>query len=84
MLIKQADGSAVYIQMLHVHFGTPVPSALATRLLREWEKVELLTSQILALEQQRRAALRESSDAAVALVRRLLELRGIGPSIEAP
>jgi transposase len=37
-----------------------------------------LTTQIRMLEHARRAAIRESRDTAVALVRRLLELRGIG------
>jgi transposase len=58
--------------------GQPLPEVLRTRLLREWEKVELLTTPIRALERARRAAIRESRAAAVGLVRRLLELRGIG------
>ena len=45
---------------------------------REWQKVELLSTQIHDLERARRAMLRESRDEAVALVRRLLQLRGIG------
>jgi transposase len=58
--------------------GQPVPEELRVRLSREWEKVELLTTQIHDLERARRAMVRESRDEAVALVRRLLELRGIG------
>ena len=58
--------------------GQPLPDALRVRLAREWEKVELLTTQVHALERTRRALLRESRDDAVALVRRLLQLRGIG------
>jgi transposase len=58
--------------------GQPLAAALRIRLAREWQKVELLTVQIRDLEQTRRAMLRESDDEAVALVRRLLELRGIG------
>jgi transposase len=58
--------------------GQRLPETLRTRLLREWEKVELMTTPIRALERARRAAIRESRDAAVGLVRRLLELRGIG------
>lgn len=59
----------------------PLPPALHTRLTREWSKVELLTEQIRAVERTRRARLRQPPpvDAAtVALVRRLLALRGIG------
>ena len=58
--------------------GQPLPEALRVRLGREWEKVELLTTHIHDLERARRAMLRESRDDAVALVRRLLQLRGIG------
>jgi len=58
--------------------GQPLPEALRVRLGREWEKVELLTTHIHDLERVRRAMLRESRDDAVALVRRLLQLRGIG------
>jgi transposase len=58
--------------------GQALPGALASRLEREWEKVELLSTHIKALEQARTEAVRHSSDGAVALVRRLLELRGPG------
>jgi transposase len=58
--------------------GQPLPEALRVRLAREWQKVALLTRQIHDLEGARRAMLRESRDDAVALVRRLLQLRGIG------
>jgi transposase len=58
--------------------GQPLPDALRVRLAREWEKVELLTTQVHDLERARRALRRESQDDAVALVRRLLQLRGIG------
>jgi transposase len=58
--------------------GQPLPEALRGRLSREWQKVELLSTQIRDLERARRAMLRESRDEAVALVRRLLEVRGIG------
>jgi transposase len=58
--------------------GQRLPEALRVRLAREWQKVELLTTQIHDLERARRALIRESRDEAVALVRRLLQLRGIG------
>jgi transposase len=58
--------------------GQPLPEALRVRLAREWQKVELLSTQINDLERARRVMLRESRDEAVALVRRLLQLRGIG------
>lgn len=58
--------------------GQPLPGALSSRLEREWEKVELLSTHIKALEQARTEAVRHSSDGAVAQVRGLLELRGLG------
>jgi transposase len=51
---------------------------LRARVAREWEKVALFTTQIQALERTRRLELRQQADSAVALVRRLLQLRGIG------
>jgi transposase len=58
--------------------GEPIAVVLRARLAREWEKVQLFTTQIEALERARRLELRQNADAAVALVRRLLQLRGIG------
>ena len=58
--------------------GQPLPVALRGRLERELEKVELFTTQIKGLERARREAVRHSNEQAVALVRRLRELRGIG------
>ena len=58
--------------------GQPVAEALRVRLAREWQKVELMTTQIHDLEGARRAMIRQSRDEAVALVRQLLQLRGIG------
>jgi transposase len=58
--------------------GQPIPGALRARVAREWEKVALFTTQIQALERARRLELREKADASVALVRQLLQLRGIG------
>jgi transposase len=58
--------------------GHSLPDALRMRLVREWEKVELFTTQVRALEHARREAVRHANEPAVALVRRLRELRGIG------
>lgn len=60
--------------------GQPVSEALRVRLAREWQKVELMTTQIHDLEGARRAMIRQSQDEAVKLVRQLLQLRGIGDS----
>ncbi|HKA59492.1 MAG TPA: transposase [Gemmatimonadales bacterium] len=58
--------------------GNPIPATLRERVVREWEKVVLFTTQIQALERARRLELRQQGDASVALVRRLVPLRGIG------
>jgi transposase len=58
--------------------GQPIPATLRARVAREWEKIALFTTQIQALERARRLELRETADASVALVRQLLQLRGIG------
>ena len=69
---------ATRLDQLRQWDGTPIPATLRARVAREWEKVTLFTSQIQALERARRLELRQQADASVALVRRLLELRGIG------
>ena len=58
--------------------GQPIPAMLRARVVREWEKVVLFTTQIQALERARRCELREKADASVAQVHHLLQLRGIG------
>ena len=58
--------------------GQPIPPQLRARVAREWENVALVTTQIHALERARRLELRQHADSAVTLVRRLLQLRGIG------
>jgi transposase len=61
--------------------GEELPAALRTRLAREWAKVEVLTTQIHAVQRVRWARLQQpppDDAAAVAMVRQLLTLRGIG------
>jgi transposase len=69
---------ATRLDQLRQWDGQPIPATLRARVAREWDKVTLFTSQIQALERARRLELRQEDDASVALVRRLLELRGIG------
>jgi transposase len=76
--LKVTAGFRAHVDRVVQWDGQPLSAVWRTRLLREWEHVELITTQIRALERARRVAIRESRDAAVALVRRLLELRGIG------
>lgn len=58
--------------------GTPVPPLLCARLEREWETVQAYTMRIRALKHERRALLRLTDDPAIARVRQLNQLRGIG------
>jgi transposase len=58
--------------------GSPLPSALRTRLKRAWQQVGLLTTHIQTLEAERRALLRRRDDPVLAQVRQLFTLRGIG------
>jgi transposase len=58
--------------------GTPVPPLLCARLAREWETVQAYTTRIRALKRERRALLRVTDDPAIARVRQLNQLRGIG------
>ncbi|MDQ3697161.1 MAG: IS110 family transposase [Gemmatimonadota bacterium] len=58
--------------------GTSLPPLLCTRLEREWEAVVGYTTRIRALKQERRALLRVTDDPAIAQVRQLNQLRGIG------
>jgi len=58
--------------------GTPVPEALRQRLLREFERLQVVHRQARELEQQRAKEVREKDSPAVEQVRKLLGLRAIG------
>ena len=58
--------------------GTPLPPLLCARLEREWDTVQAYTLRIRALKHERRALLRITDDPAIARVRQLNQLRGIG------
>ena len=58
--------------------GTPLPPLLCARLEREWETVQAYTTRIRALKHERRALLRVTDDPAIARVRQLNQLRGVG------
>ena len=57
---------------------TPLPALLCVRLQREWEAVLGYTTRIRALKKERRALLRITDDPAIAQVRQLNQLLGIG------
>lgn len=58
--------------------GTPLPPLLAARLTREWQTIADYTMRIRRLKQERRVLLRETNDPAIAQVRQLNQLRGVG------
>jgi transposase len=80
VLLKVDEGFGARLERLTQWNGQPVSEALRVRLAREWQKVELMTTQIHDLEGARRSKIRQSDDEAVKLVRQLLQLRGIGDS----
>jgi transposase len=58
--------------------GSELPPRLRARLLRDWEARSACTSRIHALKRERRALLRVTDDPAIAQVRQLHRLVGIG------
>lgn len=58
--------------------GTPVPPLLRTRLGREWQTLRDYTTRMQTLKAERRALLATPDDPAIAHVRRLQQLRGVG------
>jgi transposase len=60
--------------------GTTVPPELRQRIVRQFERRQLLGRQIRELEVQRRERIRHDPDPRMDQVRRLLRLRGIGPN----
>ena len=59
--------------------GSPLPLHCVARLTREWDLVGQYTARLRALRAARTALLRVSDDPAIAQVRRLVQLRGVGP-----
>jgi transposase len=76
-LTLQGDVDA-QLDQVHQWDGSPLPSALRTRLKRAWQQVGFLTAHIQTLEAERRALLRRREDPVIAQVRQLFTLRGIG------
>jgi len=58
--------------------GDPLPPLLHDRLLREWEHRALLSKRIRLLAHLQAERLQDSTDPAVAMVRQLMSLKGIG------
>jgi transposase len=76
-LTLQGDVDA-QLEQVHQWDGSPLPSALLSRLKRAWQQVGFLTADIETLEAERRALLRSSADPVIDEARQLFTLRGIG------
>lgn len=66
------------VARLRTWSGEPLPQGLAARLVRETQAIAAAEARITLLVRERKALLRSSPEAAVAKVRRLMKLRGIG------
>jgi len=66
------------LRCAHLWDGSSVPPALHILLVREHERLKLVREQIRQVEATRKEALHSSCDPAIAQVRRLLQLKGIG------
>jgi transposase len=76
-LALQGDVDA-QLDQVHQWDGSPLPSALRTRLKRAWQQVGFLTAHIQTLEASRRALVRRREAPVLDQVRQLFTLRGIG------
>jgi transposase len=75
--LSRAD-SGKQLSRLRQWDGSSLPPGLQSRLHREWERVELCTEMIRALEAERREILRTRPDPVIDKVLQLNMLRGIG------
>ena len=66
------------LEALRLWDGAPRPPGLRRRVLRVYAQYTFLSAQIAAVEAERRAQLQTSSDANIAKVRQLMQLKGIG------
>jgi transposase len=67
------------VEALRQWDGTPVPPELRGRIAREFQRWRLVDGQLGELENRQRREVREDDIAQVDQVRRLLDLKGIGP-----
>jgi transposase len=72
------DEFLTHLPELRLWDGAPLPAGLTARLRREFTCWQFVHGQILALEAERRTAIRESQEPCMVQVRQLLQLKGIG------
>jgi transposase len=66
------------LEALRLWDGSPLPPGLRRRVLRVYAQHTFLSAQIAAVEAERRAQLRASTEAHIDKVRQLMQLKGIG------
>jgi len=66
------------LDALRLWDGSPIPPGLRRRVLRVYAHHTFLSEQIAAVEAERRAQLQTSTEAHIAKVRQLMQLKGIG------
>jgi transposase len=67
-----------HLDALRLWDGSPIPLGLRRRLLRVYAQHTFLSQQIAEIEAERRTELQTSSEASIAKVRQLTQLKGIG------
>lgn len=76
--LKRIQQLPAHIMTARLWDGTPLPPLLCTRLEREWESIQGYRERVRALKKERRGLLKTADDPAIAQVRKLNQLRGIG------
>lgn len=71
-------GLAERVESLRLWDGSPLPSELQLRLKREWERLELVETQIRELKTQREEKIAAGGSVAMRLIQQLMLLRAIG------
>jgi transposase len=66
------------LEQIRIWDGSPLREGLRARIQRELERHDFVHKQVLDLEAETRTVVRESSEIAMAQVRRLMALRGVG------
>lgn len=66
------------LESLTLWDGSAVPTKLRERLKREWERLELVESQIAELNRQKKEAVAAASNASLQKIQELAKLKGIG------
>jgi transposase len=66
------------LETKHLWDGRPLPIGLKKRLVREYERLEMVKMQIKQVEAERADLVKNSRSSDVEMVRQLLSLRGIG------